>query len=73
MMRKQLNYMEINSKIPVPFHSWQCITLQLPNRDVDLVIKNDKEMSMFLKLLTHYLKTLDGKRDSAVPLINALV
>lgn len=25
----------------LPFYSWQCITLQLPSREVDLVIPDD--------------------------------
>jgi hypothetical protein len=28
----------------VPFYQWQCITLQLKHRDVDLVIKEQEDM-----------------------------
>jgi hypothetical protein len=73
MMRKQLNYIKKKSEINHPFYSWQCISLQLDHRDIDLVIKDDKEMAMFLRLLAFSLVTLDGKRDSAQPLINALL
>lgn len=35
----------------IPFYAWQCITLQLKNRYVDLVIKNEQKMKLFLKFL----------------------
>lgn len=56
----------------MPFHAWQCITLQLHNRDVDLVIKNQKHMDMFIKFLMYELKSLDGRRGSAAKLIELI-
>jgi hypothetical protein len=35
----------------IPFYAWQCITLQLKDRYVDLVIKNEQKMKLFLKFL----------------------
>ena len=52
----------------IPFLSWQCITLQLKHRDVDLVIKNQKEMDYLLKFLIYEINTINGKRDSGVAL-----
>ena len=43
MLRKHINSLEI-SKIndeDIPFQSWQCISLSLKHRDVDLVIKDE--------------------------------
>jgi hypothetical protein len=43
MLRKHINSLEI-SKIndeDIPFQSWQCISLNLKHRDVDLVIKDE--------------------------------
>jgi len=53
----------------VPFNSWNCITLQLPNRDIDLVIRDEKDMEKILKFLIYNLKTVDGNKDSALKLI----
>ena len=49
-----------------PFYSWDCITLQMSNRDVDLVIRDEEDMNKFLKFLIYNLKTLDGSKDSAL-------
>lgn len=49
----------------IPFYAWQCITLQLKNRYVDLVIKNEQKMNMFLKFLVMTINTMDGTKDSA--------
>ena len=56
----------------VPFHSWECITLQIGIRDINLVIKNEKRMDQFIKLLIHSLNTVDGNKDSAVKIKEAL-
>ena len=49
----------------IPFYAWQCITLDLKDRYVDLVIKNEQKMKLFLKFLVMSLKTVDGLRGSA--------
>ena len=59
-------------KCKLPFYSWECITIQLKNRDVLLVIKNEKCMMNFIKLLIDNINTVDGKRDSAKPIREAL-
>ena len=46
--------------------------MQLKHRDVDIVIRNEKCMANFLKLLIYQLKTVDGNRNSAVPIQRAL-
>ena len=42
MLRKHINMMDIklfsNEKL-IPFYAWECITVHLKNRDVDLVIR----------------------------------
>ena len=57
----------------LPFYSWECITLQLGNRDVYIVIRNEKLMAGFIKLLIYFLKTIDGNKNSALGLRAALV
>jgi hypothetical protein len=53
MLRKHLNSLDIKAYRSgnFPFYAWQCITLQLPHRDVDLVIKEDKDMNDFLTII----------------------
>lgn len=65
MLRKHFNLMKAEELKDLPFYSWQCLTLQLGNRDVDLVIKDEQQMDCFLKYLVHNLRTLDGNRNSA--------
>ena len=57
----------------VPFFAWECITLQVGIRDINLVIRNEKRMDQFLKLLIHYLNTVDGNKNSAASFKEALV
>lgn len=47
------------------FFSWQCITLQLKDREVDLVIPNEKDMNELLELLIDALNTTNGFKNSA--------
>ena len=37
----------------IPFYAWECITIQFKNRDLDLVIKKEKNMNYLLKFLIH--------------------
>lgn len=72
MLRKFINNLEKNELDKMPFYSWNCLTLSLKHRDVDLVIKDEKDMEYILKFLIMKLKTVDGMRGSALPLIEAL-
>lgn len=57
----------------LPFHSWNCITLKLGRRDVDLVIKDEHQMQVLIKFLVFSLCTLDGTKNSARPLLSSLI
>lgn len=48
-----------------PFFAWQCITLQIQGRAVDLVIKDENDMNVFLRFLVQALNTVDGTANSA--------
>ena len=50
----------------MPFYSWQCITLQLKHREVDLVIPDDNDMNDFLEIIIEAMNTVNGVKDSAV-------
>ena len=49
----------------VPFKSWECISLQLGNRDVDLVIPNEKDMDDLIAVVVKHMNTVDGNKGSA--------
>lgn len=72
ILRKHFNSMSRQELDHAPFYSWQCISLQLPNRDIDLVIPNECDMRCFLKLLMYRLKTVDGRRGSATKLLEEM-
>jgi len=62
---------QTTSKCSFPFFAWQCITLQIKGRCVDLVIKDDNAMNLFLRFLVQALNTMDGHQDSAQFFIDA--
>lgn len=51
-------------KKQIPFYAWQCVTLQLETRDVDLVVQSEKDMDALLMILIHATKTVDGNKGS---------
>jgi hypothetical protein len=72
MLRKHIISIGKEDFETVPFNSWNCLTLQMSNRDIDLVIRNDDEMEKVLKFLIYNMKTLDGSKNSALKLIKAM-
>ena len=60
MLRKHINSLEIAKMADedMPFYAWQCISLNLAHRDVDLVIKDDKDMIDFVTLIAHHMYTI---------------
>jgi hypothetical protein len=72
MLRKHFASMKQETLEDLPFYSWQCLTLQLSNRDVDLVIQDEDQLNTFLKYIIIRIKTLNGDRDSAVKIIDLM-
>lgn len=62
-----MNYMSFTNVTNglAAFYAWQCITLQLKSRDIDLVIPLDEDMDCFIEVLVENMNTVDGKKDSA--------
>lgn len=56
----------------LPFKSWNCITLRLGRRDVDLVLKNEAQMTIFIKFLVYSLYTMDGTKNTAKPILDMI-
>ena len=54
------------------FFCWECLSIETPLSDIDIVIKNETNMNVFLKYLIIEIETQDGKRGSAVEAINNL-
>ena len=72
VLRKHINCMPKDQWVHFPFYSWQCISLMLNHRDIDLVIKREKDMNNLVKYLLVKMATIDGKRDSAKKLLEKM-
>ena len=72
MLRKHISSMHVDNLDQLPFHSWNCLTIRLQRRDIDLVIRDDQQLEMLTKFLIYSLKTLDGKTNSANKLLEIL-
>ena len=70
MLRKHINSLPRHMFRKLPLYSWNCITLQLGYRDVDLVMRNGADMKRLIRFLIEKMETLDGIRGSAIPLIH---
>ena len=69
ILRKHINSMDKDEQKRLPFFSWNCITIKTRLRDIDLVIKDDLQMKMFIKFLVYSINTLDGNKNSALNLL----
>ena len=72
MLRKHFNSISVEELEQAPFYSWETISLQLPHRDVDLVIQDPKHMSYFLKFIIYEINTINGRRNSALNILKIL-
>jgi hypothetical protein len=66
-----VNFINGTSK-NIPFLAWECITLFLPNKEISLVIKNEKNMERLIKLLIYSIKTVNGVKNSQEKFFNYL-
>ena len=53
----------------MPFYCWECITLEMDTKNVDLVIKNEKEMMMLITLIIQSINTRNNFKGTATPKI----
>ena len=72
MLRKHVNSLPRQMLINLPFFSWNCLTLLLENREIDLVVRDEEDMKTLLKFLCYKMETIDGSRGSATALIEAM-
>lgn len=63
MLRKHMNSIPSENVLAgiVPFYSWQCLTLQMANKDVDLIIQDEKDIDKLLYLLICMMKPVEDK------------
>ena len=73
MLRKHINSMDRVKIEQLPFFSWECISIEIKDRKIDLVIRDENHMNLLLKFLIYHLETIDGKRHSARPVIAGLM
>lgn len=69
LLRKHIISMPRKDIKNLPFFCWQCITLSTKERDINLVIKNQKDMRYLLEFLIISMKTVDGRKNSAIPVL----
>jgi len=73
--RKHILSMDIRDVVKdssFTFFPWECITILLKHREVDLVIRNEEHMKLFIRFLVYSLKTVDGNKNSAEGIHRAL-
>ena len=73
MLRKHFNSMTPETiKLDAPFYAWECLSIDMGNRDVDLVIRCEKHMKYVLKFIISGMRTLDGRKGTADQILNLL-
>ena len=63
---------DLEKQKKMPYSSWQCISLKLDTRDVDLVIKNERNQNKLVKYLLYKMKSIDGRVNSASKIISMM-
>lgn len=48
----------------LPFHAWNCLSIQLEERDINLVLHRDQDMKILILFLIVKLNTYDGIPNS---------
>ena len=55
-----------------PFYSWECLSIDTGNREVDLVIRSEQNMKYILKFIIQAICTLDGRRGTAETMLELM-
>ena len=50
-----------------PFYAWDCLTLQLPHRDIDIIIRKETQYMMLVTYLLNEMNSINGIRGSRAP------
>ena len=61
-----------DDNLEIPFFAWECISISMRDgHDVNLIIRDEENMKIFLQFLILRLKSFDGLRDTFQILRNA--
>jgi hypothetical protein len=69
MMRKHVCLLGKDDLDKLPMYAWECLSIETKDRTIDLVIRDQQDMFDFLHFLITKIRTIDGNRGSAVPLM----
>ena len=72
MLRKYINSVSDKKFTKIPFFSWNCLTLFLKHREVDLIIRDEDDMKNVINFLIYKLKTVDGTKNSGKNILNIM-
>lgn len=56
----------------MPLFAWQCLSISLKHRDIDISFKSQREQNNFVKFMLYKLNTVDGRRDNDKGVIQVL-
>jgi hypothetical protein len=72
--RKHINQLPIGNIINnhMPYYAWQCLTIEMKDRDVDLVISNEKDMIAIISLLIWKTHTVNGVAGTSLEVTNLM-
>ena len=70
LYRKHMNYILPKTfrvhKEEIPFYAWECLTIEMNNRKVALVIKKESQMMMLIKFIVYRINSVDGIKDTGL-------
>ena len=56
------------------FYAWDCLTISVKDQeDICLIIRDERMMLRLIQFLIFKLQTIDGRRDTAIPIIKNLM
>ena len=56
----------------MPYYAWECLCIELPNRNVDLIIKNENDMINLISLLIWRTETINGVAGTSLAITNLM-
>ena len=70
LLRKHINSLPLNQLKHIPFYCWDCITLKTESRDIDLVIKNEKDMKYLIEFVSSRRASAYTPNTSSTAIVN---
>ena len=75
VLRKHICMLGIkNLSQNLSFYAWDCLTISVKDQeDICLIVKDETKLMKLVQFLIFKLQTVDGKRDTALPLIKQIM